>query len=327
MKKRVLGKTGVEVSEVGLGAWQLGADWGSPLSIEEAHRIISKSVEHGVTLIDTADVYGAGRSETIIGEAKKHMDGSLFVATKQGRAPGWEPTYEVMKEHALASCQRLQVETLDLLQLHCIPFSVLQQGDVFLHLERLQKEGIIRFAGVSVESVEEGLFCLQQPVVSMLQVIFNIFRQKLVDALLPQAAEANVGLFARVPLASGLLAGKWTQEHRFRADDHRSFNANGECFNVGETFAGLPFSKGVALADEVKSMLMSEEADGTMAQRALRWVLDHPAISAVIPGASSLQQAEDNALVSGQPSLTEETHQELRAFYSEHIASHIRGPY
>lgn len=328
MHTRLFGKTARNISEVGLGAWQLGADWGTPPSQEDAFAILQAALDQGVNLIDTADVYGAGRSEELIGRfLKAHPSDSIFVATKQGRSAGWQDSYEVMKDHATASLKRLGVEALDLLQLHCIPFSVLQRGDVFAHLDRLQQEGIIKHYGVSVESVEEALYCItQHPGIAALQVIFNIFRQKLVDELLPIAQEHNVGLLARVPLASGLLAKRWDAQHTFHPEDHRHFNADGQCFNVGETFAGIPFSDGISLAAKAFACI-PELPSATPAQRALRWVLDHPAISSVIPGASNPQQATQNAQASALSPLSPETHNALKSLYQNEISPSIRGPY
>jgi len=330
MKYRQFGKTGVSVSEVGVGTWQLGgADWGD-VPEHEALQLLRRSAELGVTLIDTADVYGNGRSETIIGKFLKETNETIYVATKLGRLaePGWPQnfTLDVMRQHVQGSVQRLGVESLFLEQLHCIPTEEYRKGEVFEHLRQLKKEGLIQHWGVSVESVEEGLLCLQQDGCATLQVIYNIFRQKLTDELLPQAKAKGVGILARVPLASGLLAGKFKADHKFAENDHRHYNADGQAFNAGETFAGVPFQKGVQLTDEIRRILQPG-GQVTMAQKALRWVLDNEAVSAVIPGATKLGQAESNAHASALPPLGDAAHHQLRDLYLKKIHSSIRGKY
>jgi aryl-alcohol dehydrogenase-like predicted oxidoreductase len=327
MKTRRLGKTAVEIGEIGMGCWQLGADWGAPLDKDAAFAILSAASESGITFFDTADVYGAGRSEEHIGQFIKECGKSITVATKFGRGADVYPdqySEDRLRRSVDASLKRLGVDALDLLQLHCIPDEVLRNGKVFDWLRRLKQEGLIKRFGASVETVAEGLFCLEQDELASLQVIFNIFRQKLVNALLPQAKTRGVGLIVRLPLASGLLTGKFTEDTQFAETDHRHFNRNGECFNVGETFAGLPFEKGVQLADKLQAFL----PDGmSMAQMALRWILDHDAVSTIIPGASSPEQAKANAMISGMQPLPDDLHQALSEFYTNNVHQHIRGPY
>ncbi|MBN2164623.1 MAG: aldo/keto reductase [Pontiellaceae bacterium] len=326
MNKRMLGKDGFSVGEVGLGCWQFGGDFGA-MEEATARRILETSVELGVDFFDTADVYGGGRSEQYIGEFLKSCDQPVRVATKYGRDGSVYPdnyTEETLMRSIEASCRRLGVDTIDLLQLHCIPLEFLRDGAVFDWLRKARDAGLIRHFGASVETVEEGLVCMEQEDLCSLQVIFNIFRQKIAEELLPVAGEKGVGVIVRLPLASGLLAGKYTKETTFEAGDHRTYNRDGQCFNVGETFAGLPFEKGVELADEVRSILPSE---ASMAQQSLRWILDHEAVSVIIPGASSPAQARSNAEVSALPPLKDEVHQSLRSFYREKVFKHIRGPY
>ena len=328
MKQRAFGRSGVAVSEVGLGTWQIGGSWGE-VSEEESLNILRAAYERGVSFFDTADVYGAGRSESLIGRfLKEQQPSNLFIATKLGRGgdPGWPDNFssEAMRAHTEASLQRLGVESLDLIQLHCVPTETLRQGEVFEHLRQLQQEGKIQRFGASVESMEEAHICLQQEGLASLQIIFNIFRQKPVATLFDEAQAKGVALIARVPLASGLLSGKFKRDTHFDKEDHRNFNRDGQAFNVGETFAGLPFEKGVALSDELKAMVPQGM---TMAQMALRWILDFEAISTVIPGATSHAQVESNVSVSDLPPLSEELHKRLRAFYESEVASHIRGPY
>ena len=327
MKTRVFGRTGKAVSEVGLGTWQLGANWGN-VTDETALATLRAAYERGITFFDTADVYGAGRSETLIGRFLKETRASVFVATKLGRfsPPGWPENFTRagIRQHTEASLQRLGVEALDLTQLHCIPFDVLQRGEVFEHLRELKREGKIRDFGVSVETMEEADFCVRQPGVAALQIIFNLFRQKPIHTLFAAARQAEVALIVRLPLASGLLAGKFTASTTFTPDDHRHFNADGQAFNVGETFAGLPFAKGVALADGLKPLV---PAGMSLAEMALRWCLDFDAVSTIIPGAKNPAQAIGNARASDLPALSAALHQTLADYYQRDVAAHIRGGY
>lgn len=287
--------------------------------------------EAGTTLFDTADVYGMGRAETLIGKFLQETPaarGKVYVATKLGRfsPPGWPANFTRagVRQHTEASLQRLGVEALDLTQLHCVPFEVLKQGDVFEHLRELKREGKIRDFGVSVESMEEAVFCVRQEGCAALQIIFNIFRQKPIHTLFAEAKQRKVALLVRLPLASGLLGGKMTKATVFPANDHRTFNRDGQQFNVGETFAGLPFEKGVELADALKPLV---PAGLTMGDLALRWCLDFDAVSAIIPGAKNPEQALANARASALPPLGADLHARLAEFYTREVAAQIRGPY
>ncbi|MDY0290330.1 MAG: aldo/keto reductase [Sphaerochaeta sp.] len=327
MHTRPFGSDKKMVSEVGLGTWQIGGSWGD-VQDKTAMEILHTATEAGITFFDTADVYGDGRSEKLIGSFLKQHPGKIFVATKLGRGsnPGWPENFtpEAMLHHTENSLSRLGLERIDLIQLHCIPQDVLSDGAVFDALRDLKKQGKIADFGASVETVEEGLICLQEEGIASLQVIFNIFRQKLITELFGKAQEKGVSLIARVPLASGLLSGKMKKSTTFGATDHRNFNRDGEAFNVGETFAGVPFEKGVELAEEL-ALLKPEGM--TLAQMALRWILDYEAVSVVIPGASRPSQALDNAAVSAISPLSAELHKKLETFYTEKIAHHIRGAY
>lgn len=328
MQKRQLGVQGFELSEVGLGCWQLGADWGEDLGKETSFNILNEAVKSGITFFDTADVYGNGKSETLIGEFLKTTKTPIKVATKFGRAGNAYPdkyTKAVLREGVKASIERLGVESLDLLQLHCIPIQYLKDGDIFDWLRELQQEGLIKHFGASVETVEEALICLKQEGILSLQVIFNIFRQKLVNELLPKAKDKGVGIIVRLPLASGLLTGKFTKDTTFPKNDHRNYNKNGDAFNVGETFAGLPFQKGIEIVENIKINVLP--SDLTMVQLALRWLLDHEAVSCIIPGASSLEQVASNASVSNLESLSSEVHKSLMDLYKVQIHNNIRGGY
>lgn len=327
MRHRPFGATGRAVAEVGLGTWQLGgADWGD---VDDARALetLRTAADAGVTLFDTADVYGLGRSERLLGRFLREHGGDFFVATKLGRfpEPGWPDNFSLasFRAHAEASLRRLGVEAIDLIQLHCIPTELLRSGEVFGWLRVLRDEGKIRHFGVSVESNEEAELCLQQEGVASLQIIFNIFRQKPI-ALFDQARERGVALIVRLPLASGLLAGKLNAATEFSENDHRRFNRDGQHFNVGETFAGLPFERGVQLAEAVRPLVPEGMS---MAQMALRWILDFDAVSVVIPGASRPSQVRGNAQASELPPLGEDLHRRLRELYSREVEEHIRGPY
>lgn len=315
------------VAEVGLGTWQLGsADWGN-VSEDKAFEILSKFTELGGNFIDTADVYGSGLSEKFIGKFIKETKADVRVATKLGRRSdkeyGWPEnfTYDSMLDHVEDSLNRLHMNSLFLEQLHCIPKDELQRGIVFDHLRRLQDEGYIDNWGASVESIDEALICLDEEGISSLQVIFNIFRQNVAKELFEKAAAKNVGIIVRVPLASGLLTGKFTEDTKFGFDDHRNYNADGDHFNVGETFSGLPFYQGVKLSNEVKRIL----PEGHMAQMALRWILDHKEVSVVIPGASKVSQVVSNVGAAALDPLSIDVHEKLWKFYNEDVIDFVRG--
>lgn len=317
----------VSIAEIGLGTWQLGGfDWGV-VDEQVAFGILQSYVEQKGNFIDTADVYGMGISEKIIGNFLKKTDLQLFVATKLGRrndgGNGWPQNfgYEAMKKQVEDSLEHLGLSQLFLEQLHCIPTSELQSGVVFDHLRRLQQEGLIRYWGASVETSEEALICLQQDGIASLQIIFNLFRQHVADEVFAAAREKNVALIVRVPLASGLLTGKFSDQTSFPEKDHRSYNANGEAFNAGETFSGIEFSAGVQLARQIAAMLPDDRTSGW----AIRWILDHPEITTVIPGASEPSQVNSNVSASSLAPLSSNTHQSLRKLYDEKIREEIRG--
>lgn len=327
MNYRPLGRTGLQVSEISFGTWAIGGAWGQTDEAESL-RGLAKAIDEGVNFFDTADVYGDGRSEKLLAKATKGMEDRIHIATKFCRAGDiHDPanyTEERIRAYCEASLRRLERERIDLYQIHCPPTDVLRDGAVFGILDKLQAEGKIRAYGVSVETAEEALICLERPGVQALQIIFNLFRQKMIAEVLPKAAERGVGLLARLPLASGLLTGKFTENSRFEAEDHRSFNRNGEQFNVGETFAGLPFETGVALSRELAWIA---EGRGSMTHAALRWILDFPEITCVIPGFKNVAQVEDNLAAQRAPSFSGEERQRLRAFYEERVHDRIRGAY
>jgi aryl-alcohol dehydrogenase-like predicted oxidoreductase len=331
MKMRPYGTAGVEVSEVGLGTWQLGGtEWGS-VSDQQALDTLRAAAEAGVTFIDTADIYGLGRSETLIGRFLKERPDRrrFFIATKLGRHPdpGWPENFtrKAIFEHTENSLRRLGVDALDLTQTHCIPSDMIERGRVFEHLGELQRQGKIKALGASVESMDEALWCLEHVEgLASLQIIFNVFRQKPVDVLFGPALQKRVAVIVRLPLASGLLSGRLTADTTFAENDHRTFNRDGQQFNVGETFAGLPYAKGVELADMLKPLVPGR---ATMAQFALRWCLDFDAVTTVIPGAKRPEQARGNAGASDLPPLSPALHQQLRRFYDDEVAAFVRGKY
>ena len=325
MKTRTLGSNGFEIGEVGLGCWQLGGTEFGPLDEETAHQILSAAKGSGSNFFDTANVYGAGRSERLIGKFLREHGEGITVASKTGREvypDGYSE--ENLRNSILESNEKLGLSCLDLVQLHCVPHSILRGGAIFDWLRELKSEGLIRHFGASVESVDEGLTCLEHDDLLSLQVIFNPLRQKLIEELFPRAAEQGVGIIVRLPLASGLLSGKFTTETTFGEGDHRNFNRDGACFNVGETFAGIPFEKGLQLADQLRPLVPEGM---TMAQMSQRWILDFEAVSVIIPGASSPEQARENATVSTLSPLSGELHDTLRRFYLSNVHEHIRGPY
>jgi len=327
MNYRQLGNTELSISEVSFGTWGIGGDWGGS-SDTDALKGLEKAIDSGGNFFDTADVYGSGHAEQLLAKATKGKEDTVHIATKFCRAGDIHDlrTYseDAVRQYCEQSLKRLEREAIDLYQIHCAPMNILKDGRVFETLDKMKAEGKIRHYGVSVETVEEGLFCLSVPGVKALQVIFNLFRQKPAEALLPQAKAGGVGILVRLPLASGLLTGKFSKDTSFAANDHRSFNANGEQFNVGETFAGLPFEKGVELAEELKWIA---EGRGDMARASMRWLLDFREVSCIIPGFKNVAQVDNNLGAIDVPVFSEAERAALAQFYSQQVAAHIRGPY
>ena len=327
MRTRRFGRDFTTVGEVGLGCWQIGGDQWGDVSDADALATLGAAVSVGTTFLDTADVYGSGRSEELVGRFRRECSTELFIATKLGRfgKPGWPENFTpaTARAHTEASMKRLGVECLDLTQLHCVPMEVLRRGEMFETLRALKQEGKIRRFGASVESVAEARECLKQEELASLQVIFNIFRQTPALELFDEALAKGVAIIVRLPLASGLLAGKMTPTSTFAPTDHRSMNRNGEKFNVGETFGGLPFDKGLELVERLRPRV---PAGYSMAEFALRWILDHPAVSVIIPGARNADQARANAEPSELTPLPAGLHAELRAFFADEVKPHVRGP-
>lgn len=333
MNTRKFGTSATSITEVGLGTWQLGGtEWGA-VSEENALEVLQKSFDAGIRFFDTADIYGSGRSETLIGKFLKRLGTAakdVIIATKLGRrsdAPnGWPQNFTLpfIRQHTQDSLKRLGVERIFLQQFHCVPFAEIQKGEVLDHARTLQREGLIEHWGCSVETVEEGLYCIDQPGCAALQVIYNIFRQKLTMELLPQAHAKGVAILARVPLASGLLSGNFSKTQQFAPTDHRAFNANGEKFNVGETFAGVGLEKGVEFVEKIKAIL-HPTPEIPLATLALRWVLDDPHVTTVIPGATKVKQVLTNAQSSDIPRLSKEQHIALTKLYQTEIHQRVRG--
>jgi aryl-alcohol dehydrogenase-like predicted oxidoreductase len=318
MLTRSLGRTGREVSVIGLGTWQLGADWGD-VSESDALDVLGASVESGVTFFDTADVYGDGRSEKIISTFRAaNPDVPLTVATKMGRRLDQVPSNYV-RENFIAwtdrSRRNLGVDTLDLVQLHCPPSAVYDDDAVYDALDELVQNGAIASYGVSVEEAQQALTAIARPGVATVQIILNAFRLKPLDEVLPAAQRAGVGIIARVPLASGLLSGKYTTETTFAENDHRTYNRHGEAFDQGETFSGVDFEQGVRAAQEFAAAV----PDGvTVPQAALAWIVDQPGVSTVIPGARNVEQARANA-AAGSVELEEGLDSEVVRIYDEYF--------
>jgi aryl-alcohol dehydrogenase-like predicted oxidoreductase len=319
VRRRRLGKTGYDVGELGFGAWPIGGDWGD-VDEKTALRTLRGAVDSGVTFFDTADVYGDGRSERLLGRLLREVGDEIVVATKMGRrAPLDDGSYtpENFEAWVDRSRENLGQEALDLVQLHTLPTSTYYRPDVFEALDDLVGRGRIRAYGVSVERVEEGLKAVEWPNVATVQIIFNVFRQRPAELFFPRAAERDVGIVVRVPLASGLLTGKFGPDTTFPVDDHRHFNRGGESFDVGETFAGLPFEQGLKAVEALRPHVPDR---ATMAQLALRWILTFEEVSTVIPGAKSPEQARENALAAQLPPLDDETMTAFEALYRERVA-------
>jgi len=321
---RDLGETGMRVSEISLGTWALGGEWGA-VGEDDAYAALNRAVDLGVNFLDTADVYGDGRSEKLIGRLlKDRPNDEIFVATKAGRrlephtAEGYN--HENLSDFVERSLKNLGVETLDLLQLHCPPTEAYRQDSTFEALDRLRETGKVRNYGVSVEKVEEARMALSYPNVKTVQIIVNIFRQKPAEEFFPLAEERNVGVLTRVPLASGLLSGKMSADRAFAEDDHRSFNREGEAFDRGETFSGVNFETGLEAAEELKELVPEGH---TLAQFALRWILMHSAVSCAIPGGKNPSQVEDNVAAAQMPPLSEEAMRRAREIYEEYVRDEV----
>ncbi|WP_425956382.1 aldo/keto reductase [Xylanimonas sp. McL0601] len=326
MERQVLGRTGRLVSVVGLGTWQLGADWGE-VSDEDSRAVLEAALEAGVTLYDTADVYGDGRSEQAIGTfVKDHPDAGITVATKMGRRVDQVPENYVLanfREWTDRSRRNLGVDTLDLVQLHCPPTPVYSTPEVYDALDTLVAEGAVASYGVSVETADEALEAIKHPGIASVQIILNAFRLKPLEKVLPAASAAGVGIIARVPLASGLLSGRYTKDTTFAENDHRTYNRHGEAFDVGETFSGVDYETGVTAAAEFSTLAAALPGDLTPAQAALAWVWQQPGVSTVIPGARNPAQARTNAAAGAVPALGPLFASGVKEIYDRHFRDQV----
>jgi aryl-alcohol dehydrogenase-like predicted oxidoreductase len=324
MNYRRLGKTGFEVSEVSLGTWQLGGKWGEDFSDKTAEEILNTAIDNGVNFIDTADGYNGGLSERAIGRFLKKRSENIRVATKCGRrlnphtAEGYNR--ENIRRFVEASLKNMDMEALDLIQLHCPPTEVYYKAEVFEALEELKAEGKILHYGVSVEKVEEALKAIEYPGLASVQIIFNMFRQKPAEEFFKAAKKRDVGIIVRVPLASGLLTGKMSKDTVFSQGDHRFFNRNGEAFDKGETFSGVNYELGLQAVEELKEVFGPKE---TLANIALRWILMFDEVSCIIPGASRADQVVSNIKASGIEALSQEEMNKVKEIYDKYIKNSV----
>ena len=321
---RKLGKTGFEVSEISLGTWQVGGKWGDDFSHATAHKILNTAVDTGINFIDTADVYGGGESEKAVGKFVKSRSERIFVATKCGRQlnPHTNEAYKpaVLRKFVEDSLKNMGLETLDLIQLHCPPTEVYYRPEIFELFDRLKDEGKILNLGISVEKVEEALKGIEFENVTSVQIIFNMFRQRPAELFFEQAQKKNVGIIVRVPLASGLLTGKFSKQTTFTEGDHRNFNRNGELFDKGETFSGIDYETGLAAVEELKAIFPQND---NLASIALRWILQHDAVSTIIPGASRSEQVTANLDSLNLSNLSENQLAKINSIYTNHIKKSV----
>lgn len=325
MKYRILGKTGFNISEVSLGTWQLGGKWGEKFNEKTAESILNKAIETGINFIDTADVYNDGQSEISIGKFLKKISKRIYIATKSGRKlnPHTDRGYNEKNITTFIndSLKRLDVETIDLIQLHCPPTETYSRPEVFEILDNLKKKGKILNYGVSVEKVEEALKAMEYPGVSAIQIIYNMFRLKPAELFFKAASKNNVGIIVRVPLASGLLSGKYDKNTIFSKDDHRSFNREGKVFDKGETFSGIPYETGLQAVEELKKIFPYND----LPKYALRWILMNKSVSCVIPGASNVSQVEANSAASDLPDLTQDQMNKVKGIYEKYVMEYAQS--
>ena len=324
MQYRRLGKTGFDVSEISLGTWQVGGKWGDPFEHGTADRILNEAIDRGVNFIDTADVYSAGESETAVGRVVRSRSEYIYVATKCGRQidPHTSDNYTVnaLRGYVEESLRRMKIERIDLIQLHSIPNQVYYRPEIFGLFERLKEEGKIQHLGVSVEKVEEAIKAMEYPNVAAVQIIFNLFRQRPAELFFELARKHNIGIIARVPLASGLLTGKFNQETTFGKEDHRNFNRDGAAFDRGETFSGVDFATGLRAVNELKELFPEEQ---NLAPIALQWILSFPEVSCIIPGASKAEHLRSNLGVVDRPPLTSRQITAMNAIYDRLIRQSV----
>ena len=320
MQFRQLGKTGINVSAISIGTWQVGGKWGSDFNHDNADTILNKAIDSGINFIDTADVYSDGESEKAVGRIVKSRSEKIYVATKCGRQiqphvnEGYQPA--VLKKYVENSLKRLQLETIDLIQLHCPPTAVYYRPEIFELFDQLKAEGKIQHMGVSVEKVEEALKAIEYNNVSTVQIIFNMFRQRPAELFFSEAKKKDVGIIVRVPLASGLLTGTFNANTNFTSGDHRQFNRNGEAFDKGETFSGIDYKTGLAAVEALKEIFPGQT---NLAPIALKWILQFDAVSCIIPGASNIKQADSNVSALQISGLTPEQLAAVQQVYEKYI--------
>ncbi len=323
MNFRTLGKSNLKISEISLGTWQVGGKWGEPFNAQNADEILNKAIDSGINFIDTADVYSDGESEKAVGRLVKSRSEKIYVASKCGRKlnPHINESYtvEALRKSVEDSLTNTGLETLDLIQLHCPPTEVFYRPEIFELFNRLKEEGKIQNLGVSIEKIEEGIKAMEYPNVCSIQFIYNMFRQRPNELLFELAQKNNIGLIARVPLASGLLTGKFTKETTFEKEDHRNFNRNGEAFDKGETFSGVDYEKGLIAVEELKNVFPHSD----LPQIALKWILQFPEISCVIPGASKLAQLESNLKVEELSDLKPDELEAVSLIYNQYIKQEV----
>ncbi|HKJ41170.1 MAG TPA: aldo/keto reductase [Sunxiuqinia sp.] len=324
MKYRQLGKTGFNVSEISLGTWQVGGKWGSPFDHESADKILNTAIDNGVNFIDTADVYENGLSETAVGRVVRSRTERIYVASKCGRqinphvSEGYRP--DVLQKYVEDSLKRTGLETLDLIQLHCPPTDVFYRPEIFERFDKLKDQGKIRNLGVSVEKVEEGLKAIEYPNVNTVQMIFNVFRQRPAELFFKEAKKKNVGVIVRVPLASGLLTGKYDENTTFGEGDHRNFNRDGAAFDKGETFSGIDYELGLKAVAKLKNLFPDRK---NLAQVALQWILQFDEVSCIIPGASKVEHVHSNLSVFDAKPLSEAEITEMNKIYEQYIKPEV----
>ncbi len=320
MNYRTLGKTGFNISEISLGTWQIGGDWSKKMSVNDGKKLVEEAIDNGINFIDTADVYGMGLSEKAVGEVVKNRSERVYVATKCGRQinPHTNKNYqpEVLRKYVEDSLKNMNTECLDLIQLHCPPTEVYYRPEIFELFDRLKEEGKILSMGVSVEKIEEAIKAMEFENVATVQIIFNLFRQRPAELFFDLAKKKNVGIIVRVPLASGLLTGKYSLETSFDENDHRKFNRNGEAFDKGETFSGIDYETGLKAVERLKMLFPSRE---NLAPTALKWILQFDAVSCIIPGASSYAQLSSNLSALEQADFTATQLKEIDDIYQSMI--------
>ncbi len=324
MEYRTLGRTDWQVSTVSLGTWALGGGWG-PINEDESMAALHRAVDRGVNFFDTADIYGDGLAERLLARLRRERKDPFYITTKAGRRLPKQTVQGYTRKNLTTwverSLKNLEVETIDLLQVHCPPTDLYYQPETFGILDDLVNAGKIRFYGVSVERVEEGLKAIEYPGVQSVQIIYNIFRQRPADLFFGEARRRKVGILARLPLSSGMLAGKMTRESTFAAEDHRSFNREGAAFDRGETFSGVPFEVGLQAVEELRELV---PAGATMAGFALRWILMNEAVTCAIPGGKRPTQVDENCAAAALPPLSDETMSEVRTLYDKKIKPYVQ---